>query len=191
MIHMKPESLRLSRTRRLSIVALAAALCTVTNYLLLPVQNVKPMDLIVFITGYLAGPVAGAATGVLGWSLYGTMNPNGFNLYVWMATSLGETLYGVAGGFLGLKFRPGREKPARDAFLLGILAVALTFVYDVFTTFVAAFASGFASSPAALALTFGLAAPWFIAHEAGNLLIFSSSAIPVIRPLDNLFGRRF
>ncbi len=189
---MRNESrFKIGRTRRLTIIAIAAALCTVTNYLLLPVQNVKPMDLIVFITGYLAGPVAGAVTGILGWSLYGTINPNGFNLYVWIATSLGETLYGVAGGLLGLKFRPGRVKPARDAFLLGMLALALTFAYDIFTTFVAAFASGLSNNPEALALTFALAIPWFIAHEAGNLLIFSSSAVPVIRPLDNLFGRRF
>ena len=143
------------------------------------------MDLIVFITGYLAGPVAGAITGILGWSVYGTINPNGFNLNVWIATSLGETIYGLAGGVIGRSFRPGKENPARDAFLLGTLAVVLTFLYDLFTTLVAIFTFGFP-----LTVAFVLAIPWFIAHEAGNLLIFSSSAIPVIRPLNDLFRRQ-
>jgi len=175
----------LTRTRRLTIIALAASLCTVTNFLLVPIENVKPMDLIVFVTGYIAGPSAGAITGILGWSVYGTMNPNGFNMNVWIATSLGETIYGLAGGFVGRRFRPKIENRTRDAFLFGVLAGILTLIYDVFTTLVAIFTFGFP-----VTLSFILALPWFVAHEAGNVLIFSSSTIPVLQPLGKIFWRQ-
>ncbi len=138
------KSFRTDPVRRLVLVAMASALAIATNYLLSPVPNVKLMDLIVFVVGYLAGPLAGALTGLLTWSVYGTVNPNGFSFPVWIATMTGETLYGIAGGIIGHRLFLISLKGARFRanVLLGLIAFGLTFAYDIYTSIVNAWVYG-------------------------------------------------
>jgi uncharacterized membrane protein len=182
------KSFRTDPVRRLVLVAIASALAIATNYLLLPVENVKLMDLIVFIVGYLAGPFAGAFTGVLTWSVYGPINPNGFSLPVWIATMTGETLYGIAGGFLGhrLSLLPQDRPPFKANVLLGMLAFGLTFAYDIYTSVVHAWVFGVPFYSQAFTLYLAVSIPFFVLHEASNLLLFALIAVPVIRPLSGL-----
>lgn len=182
---------RTDRVRRLVLVAVASALAIATNYLLLPLENVKLMDLIVFIVGYLAGPFAGASTGLLTWSVYGPINPNGFSLPVWVATMLGESLYGIAGGIFGRRFSFTSTKMTQFKLnaLLGLVAVTLTFAYDILTTIIHAWVFGVPFNSPAFSLYLVLSIPFFVAHEASNLLLFALVAVPVMRPLSGLLVR--
>jgi len=92
-----------SRTdpRKIAMVALLSAAAIASNYMLIGVANVKFMDLIVFTAGFIMGPTMGAATGVMVWLVYGTINPFGFSLPILAATMIGEAIYGVAGGLYG------------------------------------------------------------------------------------------
>lgn len=186
------KSFRTDPVRRLVLVAVASALAIATNYLLLPVENVKLMDLIVFIVGYLAGPFAGAFTGVLTWSIYGPINPNGFSLPVWIATMTGETLYGIAGGFLGrrLSLIPSNYSRFKANALLGVIAFGLTFAYDIYTSVIHAWVFGVPFYSGAFILYLLVSIPFFVVHEASNLLLFALIPIPVIQPLSGLSMRR-
>lgn len=145
------------------------------------------MDLIVFIAGYLAGPLAGALTGILTWSVYGPLNPNGFSLPVWIATMTGETLYGIVGGFLGRRFSLLNTERTRFKanVLLGLIAFGLTFAYDISTTIVHAWVY-IPLNSGAFILYLAVSIPFFVAHEASNLLLFALVAVPVIRRLNGL-----
>ncbi len=182
---------RTDRIRQLVLISIASALAIATNYLLLPVENVKLMDLIVFIVGYLAGPFAGAFTGILTWSVYGPINPNGFSLPVWIATMLAETLYGIAGGIVGGRLTLNDVNGARFKInaLLGAIAFGLTFAYDIVTTLAHAWVFGVPFNSEAFSLYLVLSVPFFVAHEASNLLLFALVAVPVLRPFIGLLGR--
>ncbi len=175
-----------SRTRQLTLVALGTALALATNYLLIPAENVKLMDLIVFIIGFVGGPLAGAATGALTWSVYGTINPHGgVFLPVWISTMSGETLYGAAGGILGRRFSigMGTRPKYRLNVMFGLLGLGLTFVYDVVTSLGEAIAFGLSLNPAPFALFLLFGAPFLIAHEFSNLAFFSILGVRAVRSL--------
>jgi len=175
-----------SRTRQLTLVAVGTALALVTNYLLIPAENVKLMDLIVFIIGFVGGPLAGAATGALTWSVYGTINPSGgIFLPVWISTMFGETFYGAAGGFLGSRLPLGTvtQQKYRLNVLFGLVGLGLTFAYDILTSLAHAFAFGLSMSPAPFALFLLFSAPFLIAHELSNLAFFSVLGVRSVRAL--------
>ncbi len=175
-----------SRTRKLTLVALGTALALVTNYLLIPAENVKFMDLIVFIIGFVGGPLAGAATGALTWSVYGAINPNGgVFLPVWVSTMFGETFYGTMGGFLGrrLSIWTGAQPKYRLNVLFGLVGLGLTFAYDMLTSLAHAFAFGLSLSPAPFAIFLLFSAPFLIAHELSNLAFFSVLGVRAVRAL--------
>ena len=155
-----------SRTgsRNIALVALLAASAVASNYVLIGVPNVKFMDLIVFTAGFLMGPVMGVATGVLVWLVYGTINPYGFSLPILVATIIGESFYGVAGGFYCKFFQSDGSGIDLWAAVLGFL---LTFVYDLFTNVVSAFTVGI---PVSVALVAGI--PFMLAHVVSNTLFF-------------------
>jgi LytS/YehU family sensor histidine kinase len=118
---------------RASVIAVMTAACIVSNYLLIGVFNVKLMDLIVFSSGFLFGPMVGASVGILTWLVYGTLNPYGFSLPVLVATSLMESLYGVAGGFLGTNRNEWMGAGLTANLKYGIVGFLLTFIYDLVT----------------------------------------------------------
>jgi uncharacterized membrane protein len=78
------------------------------------VVNVKFMDLIVFVSGVVFGPLMGASVGVLTWLVYGTLNPYGFSLPILLATCTGESIYGIIGGMLGSKQIKNNHETASD-----------------------------------------------------------------------------
>ncbi len=174
------------RTRTLTLIAFGTALALATDYLLIPAENVKLMDLIVFIVGFVGGPLAGAATGALTWSVYGTINPNGgVFLPVWISTMFGETFYGAVGGFLGrrLSMKTETQPKYRLNVLFGLIGLGLTVAYDLLTSLAHAFAFGLSLSPAPFALFLLFSAPFLIAHELSNLAFFSILGVRSIRSL--------
>jgi hypothetical protein len=166
---------------RASVIAVMTAACIVSNYLLIGVFNVKLMDLIVFSSGFLFGPTVGASVGILTWLVYGTLNPYGFSLPVLVATSLMESLYGVAGGLLGSN-GPSRMGTGLTANLkFGIVGFLLTFLYDIVTNVVSGLSAGI---PLAVAMVTGI--PFAIAHEGSNAAFFFLGASPLISAVGRL-----
>ena len=170
-------------TRKLSFIAIMTSLCISTNYLLIGIPNVKIMDLLVFVSGYTMGSLIGAAVGVLTWLVYGTINPYGFNLPTLIATSTGESIYGIVGGIsMKLGLRVGSNSPRiggeflTSGLKLGILGFLLTFTYDLLTNVVTALVFG-----GSLILWIIQGIPFTVTHEVSNFLFFFISGGPLIR----------
>ena len=167
---------------RASIIAVLTAACLASNYLLIGVVNVKFMDLIVFAAGFSFGPLTGASVGVLTWMVYGTLNPYGFSLPILFATSLGESLYGIAGGLLGER-SPDFGKGLSASVKFAIVGFLLTFTYDLATNIVSALSVGI---PITVALITGI--PFAVAHEVSNAAFFFLGASPLVTAIDRLFA---
>ncbi|MEM3041812.1 MAG: hypothetical protein QXG97_07320, partial [Nitrososphaerota archaeon] len=160
-------------TRLLSFIGVMTALCVGTNYLLIGLLNVKFMDLFVFVSGYLTGSLSGALVGILTWLVYGTLNPYGFNLPTLIATCIGESIYGIAGGLcakfgLSASFDRLTEKKFWENNLkMGIIGFILTFIYDLFTNIVTGVVF---EVPLLLYIVAGI--PFAVAHEVSNFFFF-------------------
>jgi len=161
-------------TRQLGFVAVMTGLSVASNYLMLSIPNVKFMDLLVFVSGYVMGPFVGVLVGSFTWLVYGTLNPYGFSLPILFATMAGEGLYGLVGG-LSPKLQlldPRSSSISSEGFWVsnikfGFLGFLLTFVYDLFTNVVSGLLAGI---PIVAAIIFGV--PFALAHEVSNLFFF-------------------
>ncbi len=167
---------------RAGIIAVLTAACIATNYLLIGVVNVKFMDLIVFAGGFTFGPLTGASIGVLTWLVYGTLNPYGFSLPIFIATSLGESLYGIVGGLLGKRSNSIMGSGFSANIKFAIIGFLLTFAYDLMTNIVSAISIGI---PLTIAMVTGI--PFAIAHEVSNAAFFFLGASPLVLAIDRLF----
>lgn len=161
-------------TQKLSFIAVMTALSVSSNYAMIGVPNVKFMDLFVFVSGYCFGILPGMLVGVFTWVVYGTLNPYGFVLPIWIATSLGEGLYGLGGG-LSKKFgleapdlsRIGKKEHWICSIKIALLGFLLTFLYDLFTNIVSGLTAGY---PIPFALIQGI--PFAILHGGSNIAFF-------------------
>lgn len=173
------------RVQKISIITILTALCIATNYLLVGVHQLKVMDFIVFVGGFILGPLAGSSIGIFSWLIYGSLNPYGFVPQIWLATMFSETIYGLIGGFLGKKFASTDFNGARLrlSIFFGTIGFISTLFYDLATNVVYALV---AEVPTIVAIFFG--APFSILHEVGNAAIFGVSTVPVITILEKLIG---
>ncbi len=168
---------------RVPIVASFVAVCIATNYALIGVWNVKPMDLIVFIGGFCFGPVSGASIGMITWGVYGVINPYGFVPQVWLATMISEAIYGLVGGILR-KFLTSADldgQRLRLSVFFATLGFILTLIYDLITNVV--YALSF-SMPIVVAIFFGV--PFAVLHQVSNAVFFGLGSIPLIAALEKL-----
>jgi hypothetical protein len=162
------------------MIAVMTAACVATNYLLIGLVNVKFMDLIVFVSGLAFGAVVGSSVGTLTWLVYGTINPYGFSLPILLATSLGETIFGLAGGLFGrLGFIDGANLGGRRVLTEGLkfaaLGFLLTFIYDFLTNVVSAYSLGLPLVPVLVA---GI--PFALLHEVSNAAFFFMGVVPLL-----------
>jgi uncharacterized membrane protein len=170
---------------KIATIATLVALSIGTNYVLIGVSNIKLMDFIVFIGGFCFGPLSGASIGLLSWLIYGAINPYGFVPQVWLATTLAECIYGIAGGFLGksldsTSFDGQRLKLSIFFATVGFLP---TVIYDLITN--VAYAYSF-NVPIVAAVFVG--APFTVLHEVANAAIFGVCSVPMITALKKLYG---
>jgi len=167
-------------TAKIAVIATFCALSIATNYVLIGVSNVKPMDFIVFLGGFLFGPISGASIGFLSWLIYGSINPYGFVPQVWLATMFAEPIYGIVGGYLRkalgtLAFNGQRLRLSILFATMGFLPTAL---YDMITN--VAYAYSF-QQPLLVAIFIG--APFTVLHEVANAAIFGIFSTPTIEIL--------
>jgi len=176
--------------RDVSLITVLTALCVGGSYALIGLPNIKIMDLVVFVTGFVFGAPMGVATGVLAWAVYGTINPFGFNLPVWLSTVAGETIFGIGGGILGRINYKNPEKPFnifRFSLEMGLWGLILTIIYDLFTNIV--FAVAFKVPIVAAIVAGWFIPPWFgILHEVSNLILFFSAVYPLTKAIRTLRG---
>lgn len=174
-------------TFKIAIIATLVALSIATNYALIGVHNIKPMDFIVFVGGFCFGSLTGASIGVLSWLIYGTLNPYGFVPQVWLATMLAESIYGIVGGILGksLASTDFNGQQLKLSVFFATLGFLPTVVYDLITN--VAYASSF-NVPVVAAIFVG--APFTVLHEVVNAAIFGVCSVPMITALKKLCGGR-
>lgn len=170
-------------SKKVSLMAVMTATAIASNYLLIGILNVKFMDLIVFAGGYLFGGVFGVSIGVLTWLVYGTINPYGFNLPTLVATMLGESIYGLVGGFVRDRLSLGGSW--RPDLRLAVVGFLLTFFYDVLTNIVSAWVAGI---PILVAFITGI--PFTLIHEVSNAVFFAVGLPPVVRTVSRINGVR-
>lgn len=169
-------------TQQTAIIAIFTAACIASNYILIGLVNVKFMDFIIFIAGYKFGAVTGTSIGVLTWLIYGTINPYGFSLPIFIATLTGESLFGIVGGILG-RIRPQiNNRSITESLKFAIIGFLITFLYDQYTNIIFGFVAGI---PISVALISGI--PFSITHEFSNAIIFFVGASPLIYAIDRLF----
>jgi uncharacterized membrane protein len=169
---------------KISMIAMFCALSIGTDYALYGLWNVKLMDFIVFVCGFCFGSVAGASVGVISWSVYGTLNPQGFVLPVLLATTFSETIYGIAGGLLrkGLTDLKGETRKA-SVFFASVGAL-LTVIYDVVTNVVFGLVAGW---NVVFAVVVGFI-PFGLTHEISNFVFFGVGSVSVITAINKVVG---
>ncbi|MBO3804218.1 MAG: ECF transporter S component [Candidatus Brockarchaeota archaeon] len=158
---------------RVVTIGLLSSLCIVSNYAMLPLWNVKLMDTIVFVSGFLYGLHAGMAVAAISWFVYGILNPYGFSLPTLLAVITGEMLYALSGSLAKRKFSmtngPGFLSAQNLAF--GVVGLFSTLAYDVLTNAVAGWL--FYGSVMYGLLTMNFPIPMGIIHEASNFFLFA------------------
>jgi uncharacterized membrane protein len=170
-------------TVKIALIATFCALSIGTDYALVGVPNVKLMDLIVFLGGFLFGSVVGSSIGIVSWLIYGSINPYGFEPRIWVATMLVESVYGITGGLLrkALGSTSLSSERLRLSILFATMGFLPTVLYDLITNIV--YASVY-NSPVIVAIFFG--APFAVLHEGANFLIFGVCSVPTIVALRKL-----
>ncbi|MFQ6095198.1 MAG: hypothetical protein ACE5NN_03535, partial [Candidatus Bathyarchaeia archaeon] len=164
-------------SRELGFVGVMTGLCVALNYAMLGFINVKLMDLFVFVSGYLMGPLIGVLVGSLTWLVYGTLNPYGFSLPILFVTIFGESLYGLAGGLasrfglVDLSNSQGLSLSKIGFWVtnlkFGLLGFLLTFAYDLLTNVFSGLVVGI---PIVVAIMAGVL--FALVHEVSNFLFF-------------------
>ena len=172
---------------KIAVIATLVALSIATNYVLIGVHNIKPMDFMVFIGGFCFGSITGASIGMLSWLIYGVINPYGFVPQVWLATMLAESIYGIFGGILGksLGTTDFHGQNLKLSIFFATVGFLPTVIYDLVTNI--AYASVF-DIPIIPAIFVG--APFTVLHEVANAAIFGFCSIPMIIAFDRLLGGR-
>ncbi|MEM1515706.1 MAG: hypothetical protein QXH24_06660 [Candidatus Bathyarchaeia archaeon] len=181
-------------TRILCLVIMLTSINLASNYAMIGIPNIKFMDLIVFLSGYLIGLVPGILVGVLTWLVYGTLNPLGFNLIILVATCLSETIYAILGWLsrrlnLGLNALALVETNKENFWLtnlkFGIVGFFATIIYDLITNIASVVIVGL---PPIMAIISGA---WFaIVHEVSNFVFFFFGCIPLIAVLRKIIPKK-
>jgi hypothetical protein len=167
-----------------ALLAMMVALSVSTDYALIGIPNVKVMDMLVFLSGIWMGPLWGAAAGALTWMVYGTVNPYGFNILIFLTVVPMEMLYGVLGGLLRRRaLLPGIE----NVWAFAMVGLGATLAYDLVTNSVT---GAFFNNSAMVGILSGIF-PFSVAHLVSNFLLFMVVAPVAVVEADRSFFRRF
>lgn len=173
-----------NRTRRIIQTGLFVALVVVLGFLLAEIPNIELMTVTVFLSGVILGPGSGIIVGLLSILIYSFFNPYGPPLPpLALAQALGFALVGSAGGILRGRLSAEGKAPYLFSALAGLL---LTLIYDSFTTVATAFvvmgAGGFVEG---LAGFFIAGALFIVIHTLSNTVVFTVTAVPVLRAVSS------
>jgi len=172
-----------------ALIAILTSISIMTNDAMMPLFNVKLMDLIGFVGGFCFGPVVGALIGIVSWGVYGSLNPFGFSLPIWFATMFSEALYGVVGAFVGKSLdleglAEFKDNRVTVCVFFAVVGMFLTFVYDLITNIVFGYVSGWS---VLFAVIVGFV-PFGFVHMLSNAIFFGIGCVPAIRAINRIRG---
>jgi energy-coupling factor transport system substrate-specific component len=154
--------------KKLALSGVLIALAIALKLPLLSVPNVEFFTFVVFSSGYLLGIVGGMVVGIVSISIYTSIiTPYGLPpLPIALAQILSMALIGFAGGLV-FKFKSVTSPQSLlSFFLMGILGLVLTIIYDLFTNLAVAFVMG-QFLPVMIA-----SIPFTLIHVLSNVVIF-------------------
>jgi len=182
---------RRSGTREISVIAILVAASLASNYALIWLPNVKLMDLIVFVSGLQFGMYVGCMVGVLVWAVYGSINPYGFILPIWVGCMLSESLFGVAGGLIGKHTTITPGSPRVFAWEMAVTGFILSFIYDVMTNLLSAVTiSWFETTYLTVLAVMVSGIPFALVHEISNGILFFLGVGPLSLSIQRTVGVR-
>jgi len=146
-----------------------------------PIPNVELVSATIFLSGVMLGARYGLAVGAIATFLFSFFNAYGpASPPLLIAQIFSMMLTGFSGGLIRNFFDP-RVPPA---WLLGLIGLTLTFVYDLLTTLssIVVLKTGWPGFGAALAT----GSLFFLVHQISNTLIFALLLPTLIRRLRQL-----
>jgi energy-coupling factor transport system substrate-specific component len=165
-MHSKKYAIRYSR--RISIIAIMAALALVGNYILVAIPNVELGTTILFVTAYIFGFAIAASTAIIMSIIFSVINPWGaFIPQIWISQVLGWLFVTATGAIMGDE-RPKEEVvPKGDAGLF-VIGAFLTAFFDLVSNLGYSWAFYI---PYEIAVITGF--PFMIVHIFSNAVLFS------------------
>ncbi len=167
-----------------SLIAVFTALSLGTNYAMIDVPNVKIMDALIFIAGFLFGLEVSIASAVTTRLIYGFVNPYGQAGSILPFLCIGECFYAIAGVLLARTTAANdllsQNRPyASMSVLFGLVGFLATFAFDVLTNF-GTYVFNTNSIYQALIIGVITGAPLGILHEVTNIAFFAVTVPPAI-----------
>ncbi len=174
-------------TIRVALVAVLAALAIGGNYALSALPNVELSSVMVFLSGFLFGPVIGALVGSIAMIIYQYWNPWGAFIPPIGLAVIGCTIFiGVIGGILGKALQRLDYSDSRWFLLPVLFGILLTLFFDLVTNFAYSITFGI---PFIVVLIIGL--PFTIVHIVSNAILFGLLTQPVTRAAHHLQWSQF
>ena len=148
-------------------------------------QNIKVMDTLVFLAAFLFGLRPGMGVALLTRFIYGLVNPLGpADPITLLSVMIGECFFAIAGaGLRGTFVASSFSRESRDygrlTIVLSLVGLLSTFAFDVITNFASLLVE---TSSLYQALVVGniIGAPFSVAHEASNVVFFSTVAPAIV-----------
>ncbi|MFX0169080.1 MAG: ECF transporter S component [Candidatus Hodarchaeota archaeon] len=172
---------------RVALIAVFAALAIAGNYALSGIPNVELSSIMVFLSGFLFGPLIGAFAGGIAMIIYQLWNPWGAFIPTIGLVVIGCTSFiGIVGGIVGKGLRRLNYADSRWLLLPALFGILLTSFYDLATNF--AYSLSF-HIPFMIAFFTGL--PFMILHILSNAVLFALLTQPITRATYQLQQSQF
>lgn len=172
---------------RVALVAIFAALAIGGNYALSAIPNVELSSVIVFLSGFLFGPIIGAFVAFIAMLIYQIWNPWGAFIPPIGLAVIGCSIFiGIIGGILGKALQRFDYSDTRWFLLPALFGTLLTLLFDLLTNFAYSVTFGV---PFIVALITGL--PFMAVHIICNAMLFGLVTQPVTRAVHQLQLRQF
>jgi len=172
---------------RVAFIAVFAALAIGGNYALSAIPNVELSSVMVFLSGFLFGPIIGAFVGLIAMLIYQLWNPWGAFLPPIGLAVIGCTIFiGIIGGILGKAVQQLDYSDNRWFLVPALFGILLTLFFDLVTTFAYSFTFGI---PFIVTIITGL--PFMIIHIASNAVLFGLLTQPVTLAVHHLQVNQF
>ena len=156
-------------------------------------SNIKLLDTLVFVSAYVFGFRVGAAIGVLSETFWSFISPIGMAGAITPFLVAGELLFALAGWGASRVWGPRPGIASRTPIFIGALLTTCAFLWDLETNFATALVAFWPnlSAPQVFLTMFGpLVIPFYLAHEASDLVLGMLVAPSFILLVPRAFGRR-
>ncbi len=167
---------------RVALIAIFAALAIGGNYALFALPNVELSSVMVFLSGFLFGPIIGALVGFIAMVIYQLWNPWGAFIPPIGLAVIGCTIFiGIVGGIVGKALQRLDYPDIRWFWIPAMFGLLLTLFFDLVTTL--AYSLTF-SIPFIVSFIMGL--PFTLIHIASNAILFGLITQPVTQAVHQL-----